>query len=80
MKWIRCDERLPEFDEMVLLIEHKFANEKDYPALYLTGYLCSLNKTWTVRTEYGDVDNYEAKDTYYVITHWMPFPKPPANS
>ena len=70
MEWIKCTDRMPaEPDGEIRIIDVMVSNGKSVGvSQYATGNLpCS----WGEFSSYGDFDPDK-------ITHWMPYPKPPA--
>ena len=61
--WIKCDERMPEAEEMVLC----YVNDGEW--INTVGYYVPCFNTWLVYY-LGLVDVFK-------VSHWMPLPEPP---
>ena len=72
MKWISVKERLPEYQERVLVHEEV---KPEWENLSVTiGYLNTTTKGKSFETnEWYSDNNYQSID----VTHWMPLPEPP---
>jgi len=71
-EWISVKDRLPKVDELVLCQTSKFGNTELGSYLELLFY---VNNHWeTNESKYGT--DFENNPDYFLVTHWMPIPKP----
>lgn len=80
-EWISVKDRLPEFEQKVLLFDHWHTHwmplpEKQERKDIRVGYLSEVT---TRNSQQGIVKDCEWKGTEFAfnITHWMPLPEPP---
>jgi len=66
-QWIPVSERLPEYDQLVLIWHPGF--KRSFVGSRVDSALMSPLYWWRC-----ELDMYESEE---VITHWMPLPKPP---
>lgn len=62
-QWVKCEERMPEAEEDVMIWG---------PEFYDIGHLSVSEET-----RFFVYDGYDYKEAQTEITHWMPLPKPP---
>lgn len=77
MEWINVNDRLPEFDEKVLLFDDWEATDsKTKYKDVRVGYLAEYTRRKTSDGVYTSIE-WGGTEFAFNITHWMPQPEPP---
>lgn len=77
-EWVSVNDRLPELNAEGFS-ENVFAIAEDYDKLLVMCY-CTMPEGRVWANCYGEIDGHGEWDDEYIVTHWMPLPKPPSQS
>lgn len=77
-EWISVSDRLPELNAEGFS-ENVFAIAEGYDKLLVMCY-CTMPEGRVWANCYGEIDGHGEWDDEYIVTHWMPLPKPPSQS
>jgi hypothetical protein len=69
-EWIKCSERLPKSDEIVLVFTR---DRETYVAIWNKIWRDSDRHDWNIRCDCVDAEG----NSGFEVTHWMPLPDPP---
>ena len=79
--WIKCEDRMPEGDQVILAIGKygEICNilVKDYSALGISWHSWNVWSSYDGPVALQDHDNYSESVNERYYTHWMPLPSPP---
>ena len=84
MEWIKCSDRLPDCKYGTFLIVRKYAAEGSDSHVTTSFYVKDrneargLNKFYSRRLQGKTSVHFEMCESGFIVTHWMPLPKPPS--
>ena len=82
-EWISCDERMPDCKYGHFLVTRKYYSEGSEPHVMPSFYIQnrdearSQNKYYSRKLQGKNSVHFDACESGFIITHWMPFPEPP---
>ena len=76
--WIRCEDRLPELEQRVLVFAKCIIDGFTEDAIVAITSMTDVNPLWpSIKWEVHWRDPWQYFMSDYKITHWMPLPEPP---